>query len=400
MPKFKKSAMQRLSESSEDFEIWWDSSPLVFEPWRKEMLEKADPSDKDKIAKYLKILFDVNNYGDTLFDGVTTNPKLTATALKILSDELSPIVDEIIKGNRAKNNYLLASEVYKEITKRGAALFMPLFENSGYKKGYVSAQVDPRLVTDVKKMLHQALELKAQSENIMVKCPGSHEGIYLTEILTSLGVPTNETLVFHIPQVVEVAKAVKAGLERGKKNNVDYSQWRSVITIMIGRFEGMPEFEESARKVGIELTDELKRWSGIAIAKKAHKILNDATNGYSSKLLLCSARPGPGEGNVYHLEKVAGGNMVFTMNPGIIEDFLGICDEKDIYSQMDDPVPEEIMSKLMKIPYFVEGYEVDGMSRDNFVNHPSFVITKKQFSGSMQEIEEFVEGRKKKLGIQ
>jgi transaldolase len=83
-------------------------------------------------------------------------------------------------------------------------------------------------VTDIKKMLHQALELKELSENIMVKSPGSHEGIYMTEILTSLGIPTNETLVFHIPQVVAVAEAVKAGLENGRKNKVDYSKWRSL----------------------------------------------------------------------------------------------------------------------------------------------------------------------------
>ena len=121
-------------------------------------------------------------------------------------------------------------------------------------------------------------------------------------------VPTNQTLVFHIPQVVAVAEAVKAGLNIGKKNGVDYTMWRSVITIMIGRFEGMPQFEESAKEAGIELTDELKRWSGVAIAKKAHKILNDPANGYSSKLLLCSARPGPKEDEVLHVEKVAGGN--------------------------------------------------------------------------------------------
>jgi len=142
------------------------------------------------------------------------------------------------------------------------------------------------------------------------------------------------------------------------------------------------------------LTEELKRWSGIAIAKKAHKILNDPSNGFDSKLLLCSARPGPGEGNVYHIEKVAGGNMVYTLNPEIIEDFMSICENKDIYSQIDDPVPEDIMSKLLKIPYFVQGYEVDGMERKDFMDHPSFIMTRKQFSGSMAEIEEYIEKRK------
>ena len=273
MSEYKKSAMQRLSETSDVMELWWDSSPLVFDKWRDSVLEKAKPEDREKLEAQLKVLFDADKPGNCLFDGVTTNPKLTNTALSLLSEEMDPVIDEIIVGNKAKSDYLLAWKTYKEMTRMGAALYMPLFEGSNYKKGYVSAQVDPRQVTDVKKMLHQALELKELSPNIMVKCPGSHEGIYLTEILTSLGIPTNETLVFHIPQVVAVAEAVKKGLETGKRNLVDYSQWRSVITIMIGRFEGMPEFEESAASAGIELTEELKRWSGIAIAKKAHTIM-------------------------------------------------------------------------------------------------------------------------------
>jgi len=395
MPEFEKSSMQRLSETSKDFEIWWDSSPLVFAPWAKDMIDKADPADKDKLEKRLKVLFDPDKPENCLFDGVTTNPKLTNTAIGILKDEMIPIVDKIIEGNKAKDNYLLAWKTYKEITKNGAQLYMPLFEKSDYKKGYVSAQVDPRLVTDVKKMLHQALELKELADNIMVKCPGSHEGIYLTQILTSLGIPTNETLVFHIPQVVEVAKAVKAGLEIGKANGVDYTRWRSVITIMIGRFEERPEFEASAEDAGIELTDELKRWAGVAIAKKAHTILNDPSRGFSSKLLLCSARPGPAPDEVLHIEKVAGGNMVYTLNPEIIDDFLKMCDKKDIYAQMDEPVPAGIMDKLLKIPYFVEGYSEDSIARADFVDHTSFKMTREQFSGSMTEIEEFIAGRKK-----
>ena len=396
MSEYKKSAMQRLSETSDVMEIWWDSSPLVFNKWKNSVLEKAKPEDREKLEAQLKVLFDADKPGDCLFDGVTSNPKLTNTALGLLSSEMDPVIVEIIAGNKAKSNYLLAWKTYKEMTRMGAALYMPLFEKSNYKKGYVSAQVDPHMVTDIKKMLHQALELKEISDNIMVKCPGSHEGIYLTEILTSLGIPTNETLVFHIPQVVAVAEAVKKGLETGKRNGVDYSQWRSVITIMIGRFEGMPEFIQSAESAGIELTEELKRWSGIAIAKKAHSILNDPSNGYSSKLLLCSARPGPGEGNIYHIEKVAGGNMVYTLNPEIIEDFMAICAKKDVYSQMDDPVPDRIMEKLTKIPYFSQGYEVDGMARADFVDHPSFIMTREQFSGSMKEIEEYIVKRKSK----
>ncbi len=68
--------------------------------------------------------------------------------------------------------------------------------------------------------------------------------------------------------------------------------------------------------------------------------------------------------------------------------------EKDIYSQIDGPVPDDIAGKLLKIPYFKAGYEVDGIKKEDFVNQPSFVFTRDQFSGSMKEIEEYVVERK------
>jgi transaldolase len=397
MSAYNKSAMQRLSETSDNMELWWDSSPLIFEAWAKKMVEKAPAEEKVELEKQLKILFDIQNPADTLFCGVTTNPRLTRKVLDLIPDDVNPIIDKIIKENPAKNSYQLAWKVYKAITEKGAELYMPLFEKSKYKMGYVSAQVDPRLVTDVKEMLRQALELKKVSPNIIVKCPGSKEGIYLIQILTSIGIPTNSTLVFNVPGAVQVAKAVKKGHEIGSSWGVDYSQWRSVITIMIGRFEERPQFIESAKEVGIELNEELKRWAGIAIAKKAHNIINDSKNGYLSKLLLCSARPGPGEGNIYHIEKVAGGRLVYTLNPEIIDDFLKICKTKDIYSQIDEPIPPEILKKLLTIPYFKAGYEEDGIAIEDFINHPPFVYTREEFSGSMKEIEEYVMERKKKL---
>ncbi|MGM0368190.1 MAG: transaldolase family protein [Actinomycetota bacterium] len=399
MANYEKSAIHRLSESSKEMEVWWDSSPLIFESWAEKMVDKAPEDLKDLTKKRMKILFDPEHPENVLYDGVTTNPRLTRKVLDLIPEKVNPVVDQIIKDNPKKSNYDLAWEVYKEITKRGAALYMPSFEESNYTRGYVSAQVDPRLVTDVKEMLWQGLTLKKVSPNIMIKCPGSKEGIYVIELLTSVGIPTNATLVFDVPQVVQVAEAVKRGYQRGKEWGIDYSQWRSVITIMIGRFEGREAYDESAKSVGIELNDELRRWTGIAIAKKAHKILNDPQNGYLSKLLLCSARVGPEPGCVYHIEKVAGGNMVYTINPDMQKDFMSICEQKDIYRQIDDPVPDEIMQKLLKIPYFKEGYDEYGIKIDNFVDQAAFKYTAEQFSNSMKEIEEHVVGRKKALNL-
>ena len=146
-----------------------------------------------------------------VFDGVTTNPRLTSKVLELIPEEVNPIVDRMIKENPAKTDYEIAWEIYKAITSEGTKLYMPLFEKSGHKRGYVSAQVDPNQITNIKEMLLQGLELKKLGDNIMIKCPGSKEGIYVIQILTSLGIPTNSTLVFNVPQAIAVAEAVKKG---------------------------------------------------------------------------------------------------------------------------------------------------------------------------------------------
>jgi transaldolase len=333
MQDYKKSAIERLSETSENMEVWWDSSPLIFKSWADKTINAEEDNYKDILKEQLNSLFNLDSPENTVFDGVTTNPRLTSNVLNLISDEVNPTVDRLIKENPAKTNNEIAWEVYKAITEQGTKLYMPLFEKSGYKKGYVSAQVDPYQITNTREMLRQALELKKLGENIMIKCPGSKEGIFVIQILTSLGIPTNSTLVFNVPQAMAVARAVKAGLELGKSKGVDFKKWRSVITIMLARFEDREQFAQSAESVGIELTAELKRWAGIAIAKKALALLSDPSSDYSSKLLLCSTRIGPAPDVVYHIEKIAGADMVFTINPEMIADFNKLYRNKDIDSK-------------------------------------------------------------------
>jgi len=103
-------------------------------------------------------------------------------------------------------------------------------------KGIFPGKVDPRSPFDKEKMLKQAYELAALNPNVMIKIPGSKEGYEVITILTSKGISTNNTLAFTLPQIMDGAKSVKEGLEIAKKNNVDLSKWRSVLTDMEARY--------------------------------------------------------------------------------------------------------------------------------------------------------------------
>ena len=81
----------------------------------------------------------------------------------------------------------------------------------------------------------------------------------------------------------------------------------------------------------------------------------------------------------------------------MIADFNRLYRQKDILNRWQEPVPQDIMEKLLKIPYFKAGYEPDGIKEDDFVNQPSFTYTANEFSGSMKFIENYVVERKKNL---
>ena len=392
MTTMEKSPFERLQAVSDDFEIWWDSSPLVYAAWREKYLQTIPEAKREKFAGWLERLYNEKNPEKSVFRGVTTNPRLTRETLDWIPEVCKPWIKELKEKYQGSSLAELAWMTYTKITSEGVKKYLPMFEASNYKYGHVSAQVDPRLITDTREMLRQGIGLKALAPNIMIKSPATKEGVYNMMLLTALGIPTNATVCFTLPQILAVAEAVRQGKAIGEANGVDYSQWRSVITLMLGRFEGAKEFKEQAAAAGVELTDEVLRWSGLAIAKKAIRILEQ--QGYESKLLLCSSRLGPvvdGKQKVWHIEKLAGEPVVYTINPEMIGDFLKLYEDEPIANHRGEEIPDEILAQLIKIPYFRQGYEAHGMTAEEFVNHPCSVSTAEGFAGDMGLLEEFVE---------
>lgn len=391
-----KSALERLAETNSELEIWWDSSPLVFEHWKNDFLSRLPEKTREKMEGYIARLYPKENPQETLFSGVTTNPPLSKDVLKTYPEEWGAWTDNLIRSHPNLSIKELAWRLYSEIVRKGAEMFLPKFQATNFKRGYISGQVDPRYLTDVKEMVKEGIMLNQLSPNIMIKMPGTKEGIFGITLLTAMGIPTNSTLVFTIPQILRVAEAVKLGLKLARENGVDLSRWRSVITMMLGRFEDAKEFQRQAEEKGIKLDEEMRRWAGIAVFKKAYKLLKERK--YESKLLAASMRIGPtinGKQRVWHLEKIAGGDVVLTIFPNVIEAFLLNYDEEEIKPQIEEEVPEEVLDKLLRIPYFLQAYEENALSPKEFINYPSTQETAISFSQAMEELEEYV---REKLG--
>ena len=391
-----KNLFEKLVDVSPGMEIWWDSSPVIFNNWCRKMLDKAAPENREIMQAQFDRMFDANSPETQLFRGVTTNPALSLQAINDDPSFWENVAKDIIVENTDIDKEGLFWSLYRQVVKRGSDTYMPLFEKSEFKEGYLSGQTDPRSVFDKEAMLEQALDIASINPNVMIKIPGSGEGYEVIEELTARGISTNNTLSFILPQLVDCAESVKRGLERAKKNGVDLSKWRSVITHMEGRFGDLGGLRDAAAEEGIELSEAEVRQAELAVFKKAYKYLED--NNLPSKMLSCSLKLGPtvnGQKRIWHLEEKSGANVVVTCPPSFIDAVMNFEGEKDIVFEKDrihTETPKDVIDKLMRIPYFERGYAVDGYTRDEYNTHPALQRTAEQFSKATEEMVSFAAG--------
>ncbi len=389
-----KHILEKLAEVNPDAEIWWDSSPLVYRNWARGVVEKAPGGKRDIWGKQLKRLFDPENSGATFFRGVTTNPPLSLNAIKDDPQFWANFVKELIRANPEKGVEETFWLTYKEVVKRGAEFFLPIWEKSDHKHGYLSGQVDPRYVFDTEKMFAQAMDLNQLSPNVMIKCPGSREGYELIRRLTALGIATNNTLAFSVPQFIACMEAVQEGLKIARENHVDLFRWRSVITHMSARYGTLGDLKSQAESRGIELSEADVRWAELSIFKRGYGILQE--KGYPNKMLMCSMRISPptDDGTVasWHVEKVAGGDIVYTCPPKYIAQLMEVEDRLKPFDPeaIHEPPPKKTLDKLLRLPYFAKSYEPEGMVPDEFNQHAALIATAAEFSGATREMVDFV----------
>ncbi len=385
--------LEKLAGLSPQMEIWWDASPVIYPGWYKKQLAAVNEADRPTLERQLERLYNPGNPEKSLVKGVTTNPSISLQAINDDPAHWKQVTFDLIKKNPGIDKESLFWLLYKDVVRKGSEIFLPMFNQSNYKEGFISAQVDPRNLYDKEMMIRQAVELSAINPNVMVKIPGTKEGYEVLEVLTARGISTNNTLAFVIPQLLDGAESVKRGLETAKKNHVDLTKWRSVITQMEARYGDLGGLRDFARQQGIELTEADVRLAEMAIFKKAHRLFRE--NHYPSKLLSCSLRFGPkieGKMRIWHLEEKVGANIVLTCPPSFIADVINFPDQNEIVfekNRIEKDIPGEVLEKLLQIPYFERAYREDGYIRDEYKDHPALVKTAEQFSKATDEMVDF-----------
>ena len=196
--------------------------------------------------------------------GLTSNPTIFDHAIKNSSSYDATIRKKLDEGKSGENLFF---ELALEDLTRAADLFRPIFDRTNGVDGWVSLEVSPLLAHDTASTLTAAKSLHARAgrPNLLIKIPGTKEGLPAIEVSIFAGVPINVTLLFSREHYIAAAEAFLRGIERridaGLQPNIG-----SVASVFVSRWDAAV-----AGKVPAALNNRL----GIAVAKRTYKAYRD-----------------------------------------------------------------------------------------------------------------------------
>lgn len=204
--------------------------------------------------------------------GETSNPAIFEKAI-LGSDEY----DEFIGGLAREGKD--ATEIYLEIAIRDVQdacdIMRPVWEQAGGADGFVSLEVEPSLAHDTAKTLEQARELWARVDrpNVMIKIPGTEEGVSAIEDAIADGINVNVTLLFKVESYEAIAEAYVRGMERRLEAGQSLDV-HSVASFFVSRVDS--EVDKRLAKLG---RDDLRGQAAIANAQAAYESFKEIFQG-------------------------------------------------------------------------------------------------------------------------
>lgn len=189
--------------------------------------------------------------------GLTSNPTIFDQALKNSRAYDASIAKRVGAGQRGEDLFF---ELAIEDLARAADVFRPVHERTAGVDGYVSLEVSPLLAYDTRATIDaaRALHAKAGRRNLMIKIPGTREGLPAIEEAIFAGVPVNVTLLFSREHHLAAADAYLRGVERRIAAGLS-PDVASVASLFVSRWDGA---------VAAQVPPALRNRLGIAIAQR------------------------------------------------------------------------------------------------------------------------------------
>ena len=215
--------------------------------------------------------------GETGIRGLTSNPTIFEKAIAS-----GDAYDEEISGLLGRD--LDAAAIFEAVAVRdiqnAADLFRPLYDASSGRDGFVSIEVSPLGARDAARTAEDARRLWAAVDrpNLMVKIPGTVEGVPVIRQMLEEGININITLLFSVAAYEQVARAYIEALAARQAAGKPVDRVASVASFFVSRVDTLVDklldekiaaTTDATQKGWLE---SLKGKAAIANAKIAYQI--------------------------------------------------------------------------------------------------------------------------------
>ncbi|MCS6785491.1 MAG: transaldolase [Thiobacillaceae bacterium] len=171
-------------------------------------------------------------------------------------------------------------------------LLRPMYEASGGDDGYVSLEVAPRHAYDTEATVAEAqrLSVLVARDNLLVKVPGTPQGVAAFERLTALGVKVNVTLLFSLNHVVRIFEAYIRGARAWLDAGGEPARLKAVASLFLSRVDTLVD-----QRLDALATPEAMQMRGktaVAMARLAYQRYKDIFQGPAfAELRAAGVRP-------------------------------------------------------------------------------------------------------------
>ena len=195
--------------------------------------------------------------------GVTSNPAIFEKAI-LGSTDYDEQVAEL--AGRGLDALAITEEIAITDVRLACDVLRPVWDEADHGDGFVSLEVEPAFAHDTEATLAQARDFWARVDrpNVMIKIPGTEEGVPAIEEAIAEGININITLLFSVESYVAVAEAYIKGMER-RLDAGESMDVHSVASFFVSRVD-----TEVDRRLGELGHEDLRGTAAIANARAAY----------------------------------------------------------------------------------------------------------------------------------
>jgi transaldolase / glucose-6-phosphate isomerase len=200
--------------------------------------------------------------------GVTSNPAIFEKAIGG-SDDYDTAIAQMIHAGDLEPGQLFERLAVDDVRK-ACEILAPVYKRTGGADGFVSIEVSPYLAYDTQRTIEEARRLwrEVDQPNLMVKVPGTPQGLPAIQQLISEGININITLLFSQQAYKQVVQAYILGLEALAGTGGDVSRVASVASFFVSRIDTMADKIIADKMIAADLQGKV----AIANAKLAYQI--------------------------------------------------------------------------------------------------------------------------------